>query len=245
MRLSPLVTTAALAASLAPLADGLAPGRLGGPLAAQVVTVDEGTFTVSRGSQRIGREDFSIRRTPGAEGAPVMVASATVIYGERRLSPALRANADGMPLAYQVDVQVGAETRERFRGEAGRGRFRATMRTPGGDSSKEYVVTDGALILDDDVFHQYFFLAQRPRGGSVPVVVPQRNVQVTVTVENKGADPVTIAGQSIPATRLVVREQGSGAAAGARDVWVDAQGRVLRVRIADRNIDALRDDPPR
>ena len=210
---------------------------------AQVVTLDEGTFTVSRGPDRVGREDFSIRRTPGPEGTTVVVATATVINGDRRISPALRATAEGTPLAYQVDVQVAGETRERFRGQAGRGRFSATMRTPSGDSSKEYVVTDGALILDDDIFHQYYFLAKRaPGSGPVAVVVPRRNVQVAMTIESRGAESVTIGGQALNATRLAIREQGGTA---TRDVWIDAQGRVLRVRIADRNIEVLRDDPPR
>ena len=233
MRLSSFAigTTLAAAASAMPLAESRA----------QVVTIDEGTFTVSRGAERVGREDFSIRRTPGAEGVPVIVASATVVYGDQRLSPALRANAEGTPLAYQVDVQVGAETRERFRGQAGRGRFSATMRTPTGDSSKEYVVTDGALILDDDVFHQYYFLAKRQGAGAMAVVVPRRNVQVSMTIESRGAENVTVGGQPLAATHLVVRER----AGAARDVWVDSQGRVLRVRIADRGIEALRDDPPR
>ena len=219
------------------LAAGVPPGLAG----AQVVTIDEGTFTVTRGAQRIGREDFSIRRTPGPEGVPVIVATATAVYGDRRLSPALRANADGLPLAYQVDVQVGTETRERFRGQAGRGRFSATMRTPSGDSSKEYVVTDGAIILDDDIFHQYYFLARRAPGAPVAVVVPRRNVQVAVTIESQGAEAVTIGGRSLSATHLLVRERGGG----ARDIWVDSEGRVLRVRLADRNIEALRDDAPR
>ena len=209
-------------------------------LRAQVVTLDQGSFTVTRGAERLGREDFTIRRTPAAEGASVIVASATVSYGDRRLSPALRATADGTPLAYQVDVQVANETRERFRGQAGRGRFSATMRTPSGDSSKEYVVTDGALILDDDVFHHYYFIAQRQPGGTMTVVIPRRNVQVAMTVESRGAEPVTVGGTPLNATHLVVRERGGA----VRDVWVDAQGRVLRVRLADRGIEALRDDPP-
>ena len=37
------------------------------PLAAQVATVDEGSFTITRGGESLGREEFGIRRTPGGE----------------------------------------------------------------------------------------------------------------------------------------------------------------------------------
>ena len=209
--------------------------------AAQVATVDEGSFTISRDGQTVGREEFSIRRTPGGDNNTTYVASATVSYTDRRLSPALRADAGGSPLAYQVEVKVGAEVQERLTGQVGRGRFSAVTKTPRGESSKEYVVSDGALILDDDVFHQYFFVAQSRRAGAVPVVVPRRNAQLSMRVEDRGADEVTIAGQRIAARHIVLHD-----ASGAdRDIWVDSQSRVLRVSIPSRNVVALRDDAPR
>ena len=39
------------------------------PVAAQVTTVDEGSFTITRAGERVGREEFSLRRTPGEAGA--------------------------------------------------------------------------------------------------------------------------------------------------------------------------------
>jgi hypothetical protein len=123
----------------------------------------------------------------------------------------------------------------------GRGRFSAQLRTPRGESAREYVVADGALILDDDVFHQYYFLARAGRTGLVPVVVPRRNVQVTMRVDNEGADAVTIRGNRIAATRYAMTEPDGS----TRRIWVDGDGRVLRVTLEARGITALRDDPPR
>lgn len=208
--------------------------------AAQVATVDEGSFTIARGGGIAGREQFSIRRTPGGDGT-VYVASATVSYDDRRLSPALRADAGGAPLAYQVEVRIGSEVQERLTGQVGRGRFSAQSKTPRGESTKEYVVSDGALILDDDVFHQYFFVAQRPRAGTVPVVIPRRNTQVTMSVQERGTEQVTVGGRPLEARHLVLGEPGGG----QRDVWVDAQNRVLKVSIPARGLVATRDDPPR
>jgi hypothetical protein len=216
------------------------------PLAAQVATVDEGSFSITRNGAPAGREEFSIRRTPsGAEGGAVYVASATIAYDGRRLSPALRADASGSPLAYQVEVKVGSEVQERLTGQVGRGRFSALTKTPRGESAKEYVVSDGALVLDDDVFHQYFFVARNVRGGgaTIPVVVPRRNAQLSMRVEDRGSESVTVGGRALDARHLVLRE---GTTAGTeRDVWVDAQGRVLKVSIASRGIVAVRDEPPR
>jgi hypothetical protein len=210
------------------------------PVAAQVAVVDEGSFTISHQGTRIGREEFAVRRTPNP-GGDVLVANATVVYTDRRLSPALQTDAAGSPLRYQVEVSAGADVQERLQGRVGRGRFSAQLRTPRGESAREYVVADGALILDDDVFHQYYFVARAGRTGAVPVVVPRRNVQLTMRVENEGADVVAIGGSRLPATRYVMTEP-DGA---TRRIWVDAEGRVLKVTLDARGITATRDDPPR
>ena len=209
------------------------------PVAAQVAVVDEGSFTISHQGTRIGREEFAIRRTPNP-GGDVLVANATVVYTDRRLSPALQTDAAGAPLRYQVEVSAGADIQERLQGRVGRGRFSAQLRTPRGESAREYVVADGALILDDDVFHQYYFVARAGRTGAVPVVVPRRNVQLTMRLENEGADVVAIGGIRLSATRYVMTEP-DGA---TRRIWVDAQGRVLKVTLDARGITATRDDPP-
>jgi hypothetical protein len=207
---------------------------------AQVVTVDEGSFTITRNGQPAGREDFRIRRTPAAGGAEY-VASATVALGDRRLSPDLRANAKGAPIAYRLEVRVGGDTEERLTGQVGRGRFSAQLKTPRGESMREYVVSDGALVLDDDVFHQYYFVALGARSGPVPVVVPRRNVQVTMRVQRGGSESLQVGGRDIEATHLVLVEPG----AGERLVWVDEEGRVLKVTIPARGIIVQRDEAPR
>jgi hypothetical protein len=210
------------------------------PSPAQVVTVDEGSFTITRNGRPAGREEFRIRRTP-AGGGGEYVASATVSLGDRRLTPDLRVDANGAPLAYHLEMKTGPRIDEHLTGQVGRGRFSAQMTSPRGESTREYVVADGALVLDDDVHHQYYFLAQSGRSGSVPVVVPRRNVQVTMRVERRGTESLQVGGRAIDATHLVVSEPG----AGERHVWVDADGRVLKVALPESGTIALRDEPPR
>jgi hypothetical protein len=208
-------------------------------LEAQVAIVDEGRFVITRDGRRIGTEDFVIRRTTGA-GGDVLTGTATVAYQDRRLAPAVRTDPRGAPLAYQVEIRVGPEIRESLRGQVGRGRFSARIRTPGGESAKEYIVSDGAIILDDEVFHQYYFLGMSERSGSVPVVVPRRNVQVSMRVESGGgSEMVEIGGTRVSARHLVVDDPGGG----TRHVWLDSQGRVLKVTID--GVTAIRDELPR
>lgn len=206
------------------------------PATARAQLVDEGRFTISRNGAPVGREEFTIRRE-GAGTAAVLVAYATVTLDGRRLSPALRTDPSGAPLAYQVEVRTGTSVEEKLSGQVGRGRFSARVKTPAGEAAKEYIVADGALILDDNVFHQYYFVARRG-AGTIPVVLPRRNVQVFLRVTAAGADRVMVAGTPLAAQRLVLTGP-----EGARTIWVDEQGRVLKVALADGTV-ALRDAPP-
>ena len=211
------------------------------PAVSQVTTLDEGTFTISRNGTAVGRESFTIRSAPGGSGGPVVQARATVSYDDRRLTPVLKADSLGSPTEYQLEVRAGANASEVLKGVIRRGRFSATMQTPRGENLKEYVVSEGALVLDEDVFHQYYFLARGNRTGSVPVVVPHRNVQVVMRIEDRGPASVSIGGRSIPGRALVLIEPGGG----NREIWVDSQGRVLKVAIPSRGLVAIRDEPPR
>lgn len=212
---------------------------------AQVTTVDEGTFTITRGgtrpSDRIGQESFTIRRTRGP-GGDVVVANATVTFDTEHLAPALRTDTSFSPLAYQVEVRTGTDV-ERLRGRIGGGRFSAQLKNAKGESSKEYIVSDGALILDDDIFHQYYFLVQRARGGSatIPVVIPRRNLQETMRIQSGANEQVRVGTTSVEARHYTIQEP-SGA---TRQVWADAQGRVLKVQLDGGNITATRDELPR
>ena len=212
------------------------------PVAAQVSTVDEGSFTITQNGTRIGREDFRIRRTPTSDTHVNFVASATVNLGDRQLAPDLRTDTHGGLLAYRVEVRSGAVMQERLRGTVERGLFTAVLTSARGEAAREYMVSDGAVILDDDVYHQYYFVASNAaRGAVVPVVVPRRNVQVTMRVANQGTEAVTVGGRSMAATHLVLTEPGGA----SRDVWADGEGRVLRVALSAGGIVAERDEAPR
>ena len=207
---------------------------------AQVVVVDEGSFAISVNGARVGREDFRIRSTPTPNG-PQYVANATVTYNDRRVFPMTETDAGGIPMKYVVEVKDGPSVREKFMGAIGRGRVSAHVQDSRGESAREFVVSQGALVIDDDVFHQYYFIALRKLSGAVPVVVPRRNTQVSMRVSSAGSEQLAIGGSTIDALRFSISDP-SGA---DRELWTDAAGRVLKVTIPSRGITALREDPPR
>jgi hypothetical protein len=208
--------------------------------ASQVVTLDQGSFTITINGERSGREEFKILSTPSPTGA-TMKAMATVVLNDRRLTPRMDTDSGGVPLMYQVEVKAGAETQEKLNGTISRGRISVQSQNPRGESRREYVVAEGALILDDDVFHQYYFVARQGKRGSIPVVVPRRNTQLMFKVTSAGTDRVSVGNASLDADKLTITEPGGA----EREVWVDKSSRVLKVSIPSRGLIAIRDDPPK
>lgn len=208
--------------------------------AAQPATVDEGTFTITRGGSPAGREQFRIMSTPGIDGS-ILKAQGTVTLDGRTITTSYVTDARGAPESYSVEVREGGTVAARATGSGRPGRISVDAQSSDSRSAKEYVASAGVLVFDDEVFHQYHFLARRGVGsGRVPVVFPRRNVQEVLRVRDAGSDPVSVAGRAIPATRLVL--SGGGAEV---EVWVDSANRVLRVAVPSRQLVAVRDAPPR
>jgi hypothetical protein len=215
-------------------------------LAAQVFTTDAGSFTISRSGIAVGREEFTIQASVSGVDT-LFIAQATISLDSLRLLPALRLRTDehGAPSQYQIEVRTGATTIEFLKGQLARGRFSEQVQTPRGESVRELVASPGAQLLDDDVFHQYFFLARERHRGQVPIIIPRRsaegrNAQVVMRVEESGRESVTVGGRSLAARHLTLRASDE-----QRDVWVDDAGRVLRVELPKEGLVAVRDDPPR
>ena len=206
--------------------------------AAQGPPFDEGTFVVTRHGATVGKEAFRIVRSSGR--GQLYTSTAQCAFGDRRISPALSADSTGVPLLYRVEVKNGGDVEERLQATGRPGRLHAVLQTRTGESSKEYVVAAGALILDDDVFHQHFFVPLARRGGAVTVVVPRRNSQVTARVEEAGSDKVRIDGKEVTAVHWVVTLPD-----GARDLWFDDAGRLLKVAVPAHGLIALREELPR
>ena len=216
---------------------------LASPLAAQSGADDQGTFRITVNGRPAGTEEFSIRQSGAGASAEVIATGRirlTLPTGSLELAPRLRATGLGAaPVAYEVTV--GGDSPRKIVGTVGGGRFSAKIVTPSGEQLREYVASSGALVLDDGVAHHYYFLAQRLRNGTVPILIPRESRQVIATVSNRGEEKLNIGGATVTVYHLVITPSGGG----ERHVWVDDLNRVLRVEIPEHGYLAVRTELPR
>lgn len=203
---------------------------------AQVISLDEGSFTLYRDGERIGREDFSIRSAPGADGR-VLVAQATQAIGIRRTAPGLNGDTSGFPVRYQREVRDNGQMIESYSGQASRDRYSSRLVHADGESAREFRLPSGTVAADDDIVHQLWFIARRGAGAVVPVLVPRRNVVEFVRVELVGSERLNIDLRQFETTRLVLRTPGGA----IREVWLGPDGRILKAAIPALHLVALRD----
>jgi hypothetical protein len=208
---------------------------------AQVTSLDEGSFTIMRGTDRIGREDFSIRSAPSSTG-PALVAHGVIVIGARRIEPSLNADTTGAVLKYQTEVRENGRVTVTYSGELARDHYRARSNRPDGESAREFRLPPGTVAAEDEVVHQLWFIARRGPGATVSVLAPLRNLVETIRVELVGNERMTIDTRQFETQHLRLRTEGSGA---TREVWVDAAGRLLKVTIPATRIVAVRDEGPR
>ncbi|MFW5950695.1 MAG: hypothetical protein ACOC3J_05945 [Gemmatimonadota bacterium] len=215
---------------------------LAGPAVAhaQTTVVDEGTFRLHIRDTPVGTETFTIRRSGSGAGAATAAQGRVVLdSGERTRSLLRLEGPDLRPAAYQIEV-TGPETQS-VTGQAAGNRFRATIVSAAGEQMREFLVSDGAVILGEGVAHPHYFLLSATNGdGSVPVVIPQRSRQVTAQVTSLGNDQIRVGRQSVDARRFRVEPEGLP----TRIVWADARNRVLRVDIPDQEFRAIRTSLP-
>jgi hypothetical protein len=91
-------------------------------------------------------------------------------------------------VAYDLELR-GGDAR-RIRGSVTGSRASGADRLAGGETMREYLVTEGAVILDDGVAHHYYFLAQRAAAGAsaVPIMVPRESRQMQATISLGGEE---------------------------------------------------------
>lgn len=201
--------------------------------------VDEGSFTISVNGRTAGRENFRITAISRGDVSEYL-ARAEVTYGDRRVTPELRASSEGTVIEYTVTTRSGSLS-ELWKGAVARGRLNATIASGRGTAAREYIVPAGIILLDDEIIHHHWFLVLRSKSGGMPVVVPRRsNVQAEVSMATIGEETVQISNHDVPATHLRATVAGGD----VHDIWVDKSGRLLKVALPLRALVAIRDDPP-
>lgn len=199
----------------------------GAPLRAQSVVLDEGTFRLQRGGREIGTETFTIRRV--GQGADAHVIANAVIEldlpsGHEQIKPLMRVEPDQSVSQYQVAVSGQAPTQIAV--ELNGRRFVARTRTPSGEQEREFRASAGAVLLEQDVAHQYWFLSQLPEGTDVTVLVPRSGSQDRVVVRASRPEALELGGATVQARHAIFEIDG-----GVHEVWYDPDGRVLKVLV--------------
>jgi hypothetical protein len=211
-----------------------------GSLGAQPSAVlDEGTFTVTEKGAPLGRESFRIARTPGPGGQVYLVKGQSAL-GQNRVSTTLGADSVGVPVSYESEHISNGQLVQRLQGRGRPGRFSVLKRTNSGESAREYLLNSGALLMDEDVFHHFYFVPMVVALSHLVVIAPRTAQQGRFRVEERGPESVEIGGRSLPARHFAL----IGSPEAVRDVWIDEKGRLLKVAIPEKGLVALRDDPP-
>ncbi len=212
------VSSAALAVASLAVAGGLE---------AQNVVLDEGRFSLFVNGRDVGSETFSIHRVGMGQDARIL-ATATVTFDGTEMHPVLDARPDFVPTSYQNELK-GARTAELSVVLNG-SRYVSRMSSPEGELQREYRASARMAVLDDQVAHQYYFVARFVDEGSGPIVIliPAAGEQARLEVVSNEVEPFRLGDAQVQARHI--RLQGGGA---VRDLWVDDQGRVLRVEIPE------------
>lgn len=214
---------------------------LAAPAAAQTVTLDEGTFRVLMGGREVGMETFSIRQSGSGADMVIIAQGQVSLESTGQMSAQVQVSGTELrPVAYDIELK-GADARL-IRAFVTGSRARARTVSPAGETMREYLVSQGAVLVDDDVAHHYWFVARQALGGAtrVPLMNPRESRQVQATLTLGGEESVNVAGRTVRARRLTVQPAGGD----ARHAWIDDNGRVLRVEMAARGYTAVRTSLP-
>lgn len=194
-------------------------------ISGQNVTLDEGRFALFLGGREVGTETFTIHRVGMGDAARIL-ASATISFDGVELRPALETRPDFVITRYQNEL-TGSRSAELSVVLNGN-RYVSRMSAPEGDLQREYRAAPRTAVLENYVSHQYYFLARFADEGSTPIVVlvPAEGEQARLEVVSSESEPFRLGDEQLQARHL--RLQGGGV---IRDLWIDDQGRVLRVEL--------------
>ncbi len=215
--------------------------RVGSP-SSTAVFEDHGIFILEIGGRRIGSESFQIR----ARGSQIEALAEIQIHGVEngqpsafKTSPDLVLNAALDPISYtwvQKRPQYSRISIDFMKSPA-RVRYHTIS---GAQDNRAFALPRDVIVLDDNVIDQYELLAMRylrtPGGKqNFQAFIPQEALPGTVSVASAGTENIDLDGRNQPTQHLVLN---TGLA--RIDLWVDQQGRLLRMERASVRFIALR-----
>ena len=206
-----------------------------GTVHAQVVPIDEASYRLTRNGAVIGEESITIHRLGLGEDARIIGQAEIRLRDGSQSRPRLEATTDLQPNTYQNEF-TGAEAAEVVVSRVGR-RFVARSRSAAGEAQREFPASSDTAILEPEVVLLYYFLQPwlGTDGSEITALDPRASVRRRVTVSVLGSEEVRVGRNPIPARHL--RLEGTDS---LWELWIDEDGRVLRVMVASTGFTAER-----
>lgn len=231
------VAAAALAAgTLALAAAAPAPAAAQGPQ-----EIDAGTFELRVRGRTVGTESFGIRRRGGDVRAVGRVRIDSSAAGLRAREVWLQTDGEYVPSLFRVrpatgDVQSVTAVREE-------NRLRVQISSAAGDRWKEFLAPPDLTLIEPGVAHHWTLILRQhgqalEREGRVaaPAVLPVEARRSTLVIQRRGTRQVEVPGANRSAVLYTATLDGGD----ETRVWIDEEGRVLRMEIPARNLAAVR-----
>ena len=164
------------------------------PAAGQTVRLDEGTFRILVDGREVGTETFSLRQNGTGPDAVVIAQGKVILDSNETTANVQLAGAGLRVVAY--DVELSGTDARRIRASVTGSRASARTMSSAGETMKEYLVSEGAVLLDDGVAHHYYMIGQRAAAGAsrVAILVPRESRQVQATLSGPVSDQISIGG---------------------------------------------------
>lgn len=207
-------------------------------LRAQTAVLDDGTFTLFIGGSEAGTETFRIQRSGTGDDARIL-ATATVSIeradGVQEMVPRIETAPDLSPVMFSNKIS-GARVAQ-VNGVAEAGRFVTRVTSDEGEAQREFRAGSGTVLLERDVAYLYYFVSRlaEQAGSTLTAIVPSSGDQTRLRVASSEVEPFRFGREQLEVRHI--RLEGGGE---VHELWLDDQGRVLRVEIPSRNYRAER-----
>lgn len=209
-------------------------------LAALQIVPDQGVLTLRRDTVEVGRESFRVTAAPSRGDTSWTVWVDTRFDHARpriALNPVLVVDRDSQPstLQYEISDARGART---VLGQLARNRLTLREVSPGAERAREYHVPGRAVLVDDSVFTLFAVAAWHARAEPVTVTAVHARTgrRETLTVTDRGVESTIVNRDAARLRHITI----SGGASGPVEVWVGADGRLMKVEIPQARLRAER-----
>lgn len=216
----------------ASLAAALAVGL---PAALVAQQIDAGELELRDGGVRIGVENFRVWEAGASLNSVARVEPSGNRGGEFQVG--IKLDGQMRPVNYQL---LGPGTRG-IEGTWSVDRVRLHIVSDEGERWREIASRGPSTVLEVGVAHHHLVLVSllRQNEGRATLIVPLRAESVEAVLIGEEASEVVVDDRPIAATRYDIRVGN-----GTRQVWIDTEGRLLRVVVGSSGLEAVR-LPPR